>query len=373
MDVDRLLRRYRSGKKNFASVDLTEANLTGARLTGIRLSRANLTKASLAMADLSQANLSKAILCGANLREAKLIGSKLYKANLSRAQLHGIDFTGADLRGVNLDGACLDRAIMPDGTPYEQWLVLQHSKAKVRMNETTANDQPLSTPDSVNEQSLAVATVPEIEQPSEPLVFRGFAKIRLAAQDFFKTVPWQPFFLLWFGYFLFGLLLGTHKAPLLAWTLAWTGSLIWVVDESMAWYVPMAGAIAVMGSVPRSIASLVVSAVITLGLVCIMIFLDFGLKKALREGLWVGMLASAAMLVISWLLNGGEKLIGNGIFTGHFLMAFGLFFAIVAAMFGTITWMSMAFMGLRLGRNVPVFAGITGLGLLCGWAVEQLF
>lgn len=372
MDVDRLLRRYRSGKKNFASVDLSEANLTGARLTGIRLSRANLTKASLAMADLSQANLSKAILCEANLREAKLIGSKLYKANLSRAQLDGIDFTGADLRGVNLDGARLDRAIMPDGRPYEQWLVLQHSKAKVRMNETTANDQPLSTPDSVNEQSLAVATVPEINESSEPLLSRGFARLRLAAQDFFNTVPWQPFGLLWLGYFLFGLLLASHNAPWLAWILAWTGSLIWVVDESMTWYVPIAGAIAVMGSVPRSIASLVVSAVITLGLIGLMIFLDFGLKKALREGLWVGMLASAAMLVISWLLNGGEKLIGSGILTGNFLMAFALFFAIVAAMFGTITWMSMEFTRLTLGRSVPVFAGITGLGLLCGWAVEQL-
>ena len=372
MDVDRLLKRYRSGKKNFASIDLSEANLTGARLTGIRLSRANLTKASLARADLSQANLSKAILCGANLREAKLIGSKLYKANLSRARLDGIDFTGADLRGVNLDGARLDRAIMPDGTPYEQWLVLQHSEAKVHMSETTANDQPLSTPDS-DEQSFAVATLPESEQSSEPLVSRRFSRIRLAIQAVFNTVPWQPFCLLWFGYFLFGLLLAAHNAPLLAWILAWAGSLIWVVDESMTWYVPIAGAIAVMGSVPRSIASLVVSAVITLGLIGIMIFLDFGLKKALREGLWVGMLASAAMLVTSWLLNGGEQLIGSGILTGNFLMAFALFFAIAAAMSGTITWMSMELMGFTLGRSVPLFAGITGLGLLCGWAVEQLF
>jgi hypothetical protein len=373
MDVDQLLKRYGSGKRHFPWVNLSEGNLTGAQLRGIRLSRANLAKASLVGADLSQANLSKAILREANLRKANLAGSKLYKANLSKARLDGIDLTGADLRGVNLDGANLSGAIMPDGTPYEQWIVLQHSQPKVLMKETMADDQPLSTLEGVNEQSLVVAESPETQEPSEPRVSRVSSRIRLAAQELISRIPWQPLCLLWLGYFLFGILLAIHKAPFLAWILAWSGSLIWVVDASMTWYVPITGAIAVMGSVPRSIVSLVISAVITLGLIWIMIGLDFGTKKAFKDGLWVGMLASAAMLVLSWLLDGADKLLSRGVLTSNFPMAYALLVAIITAMFGTIAWMSMEYRGFTLKRSVPAFASITGLGLLCGWAVEHLF
>jgi hypothetical protein len=371
MDADELLKRYASGKRDFTWVDLTEADLTGAKLTGINLSRANLTRAILAKADLSQANLTKANLSEANLRKANLTRSKLYKANLSAAQLDATDLTGADLSGVNLDTANLSGATMPDGTPYEHWLLSQQSEEALLVEETSvsADDQPLATPQmSANEPIVEIATPPGIVEPSRTMPLRE----RLTAKE--SRQSWFPLILLWLGYFFFGQLLTFHNAVLIAWIVAWAGSLIWVIDESLIWFVPLTGAIAVMGSVTMSIVSVVVTATITLMMIGGMIVLDFGVRKALKDGLWVGGLVAAAMLIASWLLEDSNAFGGGGVvLTGTFPMALGLLFAIVAVTFGSMSWKAMDYLGFTKKQTIQTFAGVTGLGLFCGWVIEMLF
>jgi hypothetical protein len=52
--------------------------------------------------------------------------------------------------------------------------------------------------------------------------------------------------------------------------------------------VPVTGAIAVMGSVSMSIITVVVAGTITLIMIAGMMVLDFGIRKALKDGFWLG-------------------------------------------------------------------------------------
>jgi uncharacterized protein YjbI with pentapeptide repeats len=132
MNVEELLSKYALGARNFAAVELSEANLSGvnlsginlsganlsvANLSGVNLSGANLTGAKLNVARLSGSNLTKAILNGANLNVANLIRADMGKAQLVqaaliRAELIRAELSGANLKGANLSGSDLREATL---------------------------------------------------------------------------------------------------------------------------------------------------------------------------------------------------------------------------------------------------------------------
>ncbi len=124
-DGGELLRRYKSGDRNFqganlSSLDLTGVNLSHANLIGANLQNANLTHANLNHAKLVVANLSQAEMIGANLKRVKLVSANLQhtllndcdlrRADLSDADLSRAQLVNADLKDANLSGANLTQA-----------------------------------------------------------------------------------------------------------------------------------------------------------------------------------------------------------------------------------------------------------------------
>jgi len=362
MDTHELLKRYAAGRRDFTWVDLTEANLTAAKLTAINLSRSNLTRAILIKADLSLANLVKTNLSGANLQQANLTDAALYKTNLSGANLEDANITGTDLSTANLS-----EAIMPDGILYEKW-ILSHSVERIIISE---NQQLIAKPQPiVNKSLVAVSMHPEIKTASKTRAVQGKSTI----QEFFNKLPLPTIFILWLGYFCFGDLLTIHHAPVLAWVLAWAGSLIWLIDESWTWFVPVPALLAVMASASLSIVSIVIAGVVTITMILGMIFLDFGVRKAIKDGIWLGALAGAAMLIAQWLFDGRNAYSGGGVVLREtFPMALTFLLAIVTATFGSMSWMAMDYIGFSKQQTIISFASFTGLGLFCGWVIEMLF
>jgi Pentapeptide repeats (8 copies) len=120
------LARYAAGEREFANINLSEANLSGVNLTLADLHNAefvwtNFKEASLYHVNLSGAKLRYADLSGAKLRSSNLQGTDFLNANLSGADLswsnlNGANLTGADLTDANLSNAILERVILPDGT-----------------------------------------------------------------------------------------------------------------------------------------------------------------------------------------------------------------------------------------------------------------
>lgn len=102
MDPEQLLEQYAAGIRDFAGVNLSEANLSGV----------NLSKANLAQANLSVANLSGANLHEANLSRAKFNVARLSGANLSRANLNGANLNVTNLIRANLNGASMYQAAL---------------------------------------------------------------------------------------------------------------------------------------------------------------------------------------------------------------------------------------------------------------------
>ncbi|MFB2836227.1 pentapeptide repeat-containing protein [Floridanema evergladense] len=132
MEIEELLSSYANGERNFAAINICEAqlsgvNLSGAILTKANLSLANLSRANLSKSDLSYAKLNVTRLSGANLSEAKLnyailnvanlilanlgdaelVEAALIRAELIRAELSRANLTGANLSNANLREAKL--------------------------------------------------------------------------------------------------------------------------------------------------------------------------------------------------------------------------------------------------------------------------
>lgn len=99
-----IVKKYTSGERNFASINLNEANLSR-----INLSHTNLSGASLFITNLSAANLSEADLTGANLNVARLSSANLTKAILNNAILNVANLVRADLTEAQLVSASLVR------------------------------------------------------------------------------------------------------------------------------------------------------------------------------------------------------------------------------------------------------------------------
>ena len=104
-----LIKKYKSGARDFTGADLKGALLGHAVLSGAHLHGAGLFHAVLCFAGLSDADLS----C-ADLRGAYLCGAELTGANLSGAVMRGADLTGAGLTSARLTGANLFYAVMRD-------------------------------------------------------------------------------------------------------------------------------------------------------------------------------------------------------------------------------------------------------------------
>ncbi len=110
-----LLKAYQQGERNFAEVNLENADLRKANLVGINLQRANLKGANLEKVDFQNADLTGANLSNANLEEAKLDvanlkGAILVKANLSYAYMARCKLIEANLKQAYLVGTDLTRA-----------------------------------------------------------------------------------------------------------------------------------------------------------------------------------------------------------------------------------------------------------------------
>lgn len=103
-----LLEAYQRGKREFAQINLENADLSQLDLAGINLSNANLRKAKLVGAKLNNTNLS-----GANLERADLQCADLSQANLNEANLNEAKLDAANLNAATLIKSNLYRAYMP--------------------------------------------------------------------------------------------------------------------------------------------------------------------------------------------------------------------------------------------------------------------
>ncbi|WP_414528419.1 pentapeptide repeat-containing protein [Nodularia chucula] len=102
--TEELLKRYTSGKRNFAGAVVVRKSECGRNyidLEGAVLRDINLRGADLSFADLRLADLSGADLFGASLIEARLDGAIIRDANLQCVNLCGCNLTGADLVGIS--------------------------------------------------------------------------------------------------------------------------------------------------------------------------------------------------------------------------------------------------------------------------------
>jgi hypothetical protein len=111
--VEKLLKNYKNGERDFSDLDLRGADLSHADLSesdfyGSWLSRANFEGSILKDVDFRKAHLREANLQGADLKGASLQDADLTEADLSRAILVGTDLRDAILLGVNLTGANLE-------------------------------------------------------------------------------------------------------------------------------------------------------------------------------------------------------------------------------------------------------------------------
>ncbi|XZN92613.1 MAG: pentapeptide repeat-containing protein [Microcoleus sp.] len=109
-----LVRRYRTGERDFRGLELSNAYLYDFWLIDVNLSGANLEGASLGGTYLINSNLSHT-----NLEKAWLDSALLIKANLSNANLRNTTLVNADLRGANLTGADLTGADLTDAVLIE--------------------------------------------------------------------------------------------------------------------------------------------------------------------------------------------------------------------------------------------------------------
>lgn len=175
-----LLAAYQKGERDFAQVNLENANLRKANLVGINLQRANLKGANLEKADFQSADLSEADLSNANLTEVKLDAAnltgailikanllcayipccKLIEANLREAKLIRAELTAANLQKSILDKADLERARLRKAQLQEASFKQAYIReAKLQLaNLTNANLQKADLSDAKLEGAILTRT-----------------------------------------------------------------------------------------------------------------------------------------------------------------------------------------------------------------------
>ncbi|BAY81253.1 WD-40 repeat-containing protein [Calothrix parasitica NIES-267] len=175
-----LLAAYQQGERDFAQVNLENADLRKANLVGISLKGANLKGANLEKVDFQSADLSQADLSNANLREAKLDAAnltgailvqanlicaympccKLIEANLRKAKLISAELTAANLQKCILDKAELGDVRLRKVQLQEASLIQAYiRKAKLQLaNLTDANLQKADLSDAQLEGAILTRT-----------------------------------------------------------------------------------------------------------------------------------------------------------------------------------------------------------------------
>ncbi|GAB4244770.1 MAG: hypothetical protein Kow0049_34660 [Stanieria sp.] len=104
--------QYQQGEKNFANINLRQADLRGINLSHINLQGSDLSQANLTEVCLDEANLDNANLTEAVLDQASLIKTSLNKANLTKASLIKTKLVRASLNEANLSEANLNSAFL---------------------------------------------------------------------------------------------------------------------------------------------------------------------------------------------------------------------------------------------------------------------
>ncbi|BAZ13361.1 WD-40 repeat-containing protein [Calothrix sp. NIES-4071] len=139
--IKKLLSAYARGERDFARINLENADLSKLDLSGINLSNANLRKAKLVGAKLSNANLSQANLEKADLQHADLSQANLNQVNLEEAKLDGANLNAANLTAANLNYAYMPRVQLSKANLQE---------AGLKRAELTGANLEESTLDKVN-------------------------------------------------------------------------------------------------------------------------------------------------------------------------------------------------------------------------------
>jgi hypothetical protein len=105
---------------NLQSINLSDSCLDSSYLIGCNLKNSTLKRTSFQNACLVGANLQQACLEESNLQAADLKGVNLQKAYLHKAHLYQADLRKAQLQQSLLDGAYLDGAYYDDTTKFDR-------------------------------------------------------------------------------------------------------------------------------------------------------------------------------------------------------------------------------------------------------------
>lgn len=341
MDAAQLLQRYAEGQRDFSWADLRKVNLRGASLAGINLYRADLSGADLEGADLRHASLLKA-----NLTKANLACANLTAANLKRA-----DLTQTILTTAVLDGARFSDLTLPQGVPVVPASMRSRNLQPSPLRR--ANPQRLGrSPQSVDRRPIR--QLASLSRPQPPLM---------------TDIPLPSLALLWAGYCCFGSILGVFEVSGLLWLLVWATALIWLLGESMAWFIPVLAAIAVMLGSGLSVWSVMMAGSVTLGLLFGLLLLNWSLFKALKDSLWIGGIVAVLINLGLWLVK-GER--GTLVLSGYFPLVFLLLIGMGSSGMGAIAWLQMRSDGFHNRQIAYTFGGCAALGLFSGGALSGL-
>ena len=242
MDSENFLIKYERKNRKFPWVNLNKVDLTDANIPNVNLSRGQLKDAILIRTNLSESNLIKANLTDANLTNANLTGVNFYKANLTGAILEGAILERANLTGVNLDEVYFHGAIMPDGKVYEEWILDENpclNPALERFNKDT-NIQTQLEEETEEKFRFAKASsniFPAFNNSKTPPP--DLSHLTITDKEFRYKLPYPPLAFLGVGNLFYGMILINCEASPLLWLFAWGGSLVWYLDKSLIWFVPM--------------------------------------------------------------------------------------------------------------------------------------
>lgn len=357
MDAAQLLHRYAKGQRDFSWADLRRADLRGASLPDINFYRADLTGARLDGVNLRRASFLKANLTKANVSDADLTG-----ANLKRA-----DLTGTILTGAILDAVTFSEMTLPGGLPTVS------AATRRQPSETQAAIQRDSSTHSTQLNHLSIGRSPQSSQsPVSPLSkrpVRQLASFSRPPSPPITDIPLPSLILLWAGYCCFGSILGIFDVSVMLWVMVWATALTWMLGESMAWFIPILAAIAVMLGSGLSLWSIFMAGSVSLGLMAGLLMLNWSVPKALKDSLWIGGIVAVLVNLGLWLVKGEQGMV---VLSGYFPLVFLLLIGMGSSGMGAIAWLQMRSDGFHKNQIAWTFGGFAALGLFSGGAMSSL-
>lgn len=366
MDALTLIHRYQSGKRDFSWASLPQVDLSGANLENINLYRANLAEANLAQANLANANLFKANLSGANLMGANLTGANLRKADLRGVQCEAETLQGADWHGAQMLEDFAERLIQEYPDPEVEGMSptagLDGGATHPRAESGEVVDS--SPPNPSDRWAVGAGPPPEPPPPAppDPVAQRELA-ISMAH--------------LGFGLWCFGYILSAFQAAWPAGLLAWMALLLGLLQEDLAWYVPIAGSTAVLLGTGISLVAL-----IFIGLALLILLVSFSIygnilgwrfSQVLGTTLWFGGLVFTLIHVAPWLLDGSQAYGGGGIVINlaQFQVALLLLTGMIALGRGALGYLQLNDGAYPKAQQWIYVGGSGALGLLLGVALGR--